>query len=205
MSFAEYVSASLALIRDPRAYKAGDREGIIAHIRDVAQVTIDRPWEGVRRWSQLVWDGIEKGNLTWQDEQKIQNFRFSLSLAGSGRQDRRPEQGGPRSTDHLRESLCRAFNSRGGGAVGIGVTTKKGRSGLCICVLSATQWATSARVTMWLRKNKLRGTQPRPFHMQYAPQQNFQPRPPSDFQWQAPPPYVNNQHNTHFQQQPKNA
>ena len=109
LTMPEYLAASLALIRDQRACRSEDREHILAHIHDVTQDAIGRPWEAVRRWSQGVWDKVDRGILLWDDTQGIHNFKVSLALAGNGRQGHDSEHKSQR-----RECICRAFNTRAG-------------------------------------------------------------------------------------------
>ena len=111
LSFAEYVNASIALIRDNRAFNPGDREHILEHIQDVTQDALERPWEGTRKWSQHIRDEVEKGRLAWTDHQSIHNKRCMMAILGS----QRPSATGESvKGNSRRECICRAFNSRGG-------------------------------------------------------------------------------------------
>ena len=108
----EYINASLALINDSRAYEPRDRDHILRHIQDVTHDIMDRPWDVVRRWSQRVWDAVERRELSWGDSQLIQNLRVSIAITGCskpGNQLVQAEHKGGRS-----ETICRAFNSRNG-------------------------------------------------------------------------------------------
>ena len=52
----EYINATLALIRDTRAYDQVDLLAILRHLQDVTQDAMQRDWPAVRRWSQFIWD-----------------------------------------------------------------------------------------------------------------------------------------------------
>ena len=71
------------------------------------------PWDVVRRWTQRIWDSVEKGIVKWGDDQLIQNLRVNIATAGKSAVT---GQGGAHG-DHKSaksEVICRAFNSRGG-------------------------------------------------------------------------------------------
>ena len=107
----EYVHASIKLVNDPRAYDQEDREHIMRHIQHVTHDIMERPWEGVRRWSQFIWDAVEKGQLKWSDTQLIENHRFCIAMTGGGRAT---QAAGGEVKGAKSEVICRAFNSRAG-------------------------------------------------------------------------------------------
>ena len=206
LSMIEYINASLSLIMDSRAYAPADREYILAHIQDVTQEALDRPWEGVRRWSQHVWDQIDNGAFQWADVQKIQNQRFRILTLGGATAGVRPgshneQKGGPR-----KEFICRALNSRSGcrsrshhdeGAARLmhicSFCDSIGRQCPCHNVLDCD--------------SKLRGPQPRThYQQQYSqPQQVYRTQAPSDQPWRQPTNSQNQFFQPNFQQQPKNG
>ena len=106
----EYVNATLALIKDTQAYDPADLLGIVDHLQDVTHDVMQRPWPAVRRWSQFIWDGVEKGTFRWNDYQIIQNHRVCIALtavgaAGTGNNNTQVTQ---------REYVCRDFQTRAG-------------------------------------------------------------------------------------------
>ena len=108
----EYVNAAIALVNDNRAYDGGDRGAILRHIQDVTHDIMERPWDVVRRWSQRVWDAVEKKHFTWGDDQHIQNLRASIAISGSNK----TTQGNSNSEGKGSKSevICRMYNSRNG-------------------------------------------------------------------------------------------
>ena len=109
LTYHEYMNALLALITDSRAFHPEERDHIMAHILDVSRDAMDRPWDTVRKWSQYIWDEVEKGNLTWRDRQSIHNHRCMMAIPSS----RPPLVHEGRQTSK-RDCICRAYNSRGG-------------------------------------------------------------------------------------------
>lgn len=78
----EYLSASLRLLHDPSAHRACDRDYILRHLLAVSIDAVTRLWAGVRRWTQTVWDSVEKGWCTWDDTAFIQEERVRISYTG---------------------------------------------------------------------------------------------------------------------------
>ena len=108
----EYVHAALALVNDRKAYNPGDREGILKHIQDVAHDAMERPWEDVRKWSQCVWDMVEKGSITWSEDQLIYNQRVNIAMTGGGGLKAGNHNSDTRASKS--EVVCRQFNVRTG-------------------------------------------------------------------------------------------
>ena len=71
----EYTNALVKLIMDHRASHPGDQMHMLRHLRDVTHDAMERPWPAVRRWSQAVFDAIERGEFIWADHQEIHNMR----------------------------------------------------------------------------------------------------------------------------------
>ena len=106
----EYIQATLRLVNDPRACKQEDRDHILLHLQDVTHDIMERPWEGVRRWSQYVWDAVERGEFKWSDAQLILNKRLAMAMMAGGKQSHSS------NTEHKGakvEVICRVFNARG--------------------------------------------------------------------------------------------
>ena len=109
LSSLEYVNATLALIRDRKAYDPVDQPAILRHLQDVTRDAIERPWHAVRRWSQFVWDTVELGDIKWQDYQQIQNERVRLAMTAPGCATSQIHRG-----EEAQEYICREFQSRTG-------------------------------------------------------------------------------------------
>ena len=107
----EYIHAAIKLVNDHRAYQPEDRDHIMRHIQDVVHDAMERPWENVRRWSQYVWDAVEKGEFKWSDSQLIHNSRVCIAMTSGGRTLQAAQ---PESKQQRSEVICRAFNSRSG-------------------------------------------------------------------------------------------
>ena len=83
--------------------------GTEGHMQDVTGDAMDRPWSAVRRWSQFIWDAIERGDMEWADRQAIQNERMRIAMTardGAGAASNHPSK--------LKEYLCRDFNAKSG-------------------------------------------------------------------------------------------
>ena len=105
----EYISAIIALLRDKRAYSPHDHGHIMSHLQDLTHDAAERPWPAVRKWSQQVWNQIERGDIRWSDYQLIQNLRVRMAITA-----------GPASQEHgaakqgLVEVVCRDHGKRSG-------------------------------------------------------------------------------------------
>ena len=105
----EYINALVKLLMDPRAYPTEDQPHILRHLRDVSQDAMERPWVGVRKWSQSVFDDIAGGEFAWSDYQLIQNARVRFAMTAPSQ-----SQAQAKHVGQAKEYLCREFNSRGG-------------------------------------------------------------------------------------------
>ena len=196
LSMPEYVNASIALLMDKRAYHPGDADHVLAHIQDVTHDVLLRPWEGIRRWSQHVWDEVEKGNITWDQHQIIHNQRVMMAITAN-RQSAGPE------TRSRRECICRAFNSRPGCKHRTHHDDGQLRfMHLCSFCDSDGRQCTGHNVVAC--ESKLRGAQPR---QGFASYNSFPPPPQprnntSDGQWRQSQPASTYQQ---FSQYPKNG
>lgn len=121
LSMIEYISCTLALLRETDAYSANDLHDIIRHLGAVAIDAMVRPWPSVRRWSQHIWDLIERGRCKWSDYQIIQDERFRLSYMNLPHQtgSAAPTAGAARTGGAAQpvansSAICRDFNSING-------------------------------------------------------------------------------------------
>lgn len=116
----EYISCTLALLRDTDAYKDSDLHVIIRHLGAVAIDAMVRLWPNVRRWSQHIWDLVERGKCQWSDYQIIQDERFRISYMNLPNQatqsNSAPSTARAGSTAPAGSSvaICRDFNSING-------------------------------------------------------------------------------------------
>lgn len=79
MSFNEYINCTLLLVNDDEAYNKNDLPHILRHLSAVATDAMFRPWPSVRRWTQAIWDYVERGKCQWDSETFIQNERVRMS------------------------------------------------------------------------------------------------------------------------------
>lgn len=100
MSYHEYVCCLLSLLHDAKSHDSADRDHILSHFHAVATDAILRPWPNVRRWTQQVWDHIEKGRCKWSNETFIQNERVRLCYMDM------PQQSNASASNS--NSLCRS-------------------------------------------------------------------------------------------------
>lgn len=115
MTYHEYVSCLLALIHDSSAFIPSERDDIIRHFHAVAIDAIVRPWPSVRRWTQLIWDHVEKGTCKWSSYTFIQNERIRVSYMNMSQSSSASANSNSRKHEHdMRYVLCRDFNSVGG-------------------------------------------------------------------------------------------
>ena len=107
----EYVNAALTLVNDKRACATQDRDYILKHIQDVSHDAMRRPWESVRRWSQHIWDAVERKEMGWSDTQLIQNERVNVAMTTTHKLNQHTANEGRSGRQEL---ICRPLNSRAG-------------------------------------------------------------------------------------------
>ena len=73
--------AYTAMMQDGTLIHPEDKPAHMEHLRQVCQDTVDWPWPAVRKWSNLVFDQIERGEITWADKQTIQYERMRTVMA----------------------------------------------------------------------------------------------------------------------------
>ena len=111
LSALEYIHAFVKLVNDHRAYDPAHKDDMLRHLQDVIHDAMDRSWEAVRRWTQQVWDAVERQDLRWGDTQLIQNMRVMSAIAAG----QKATASG--AVDHKlgkQEVICRQFNTRAG-------------------------------------------------------------------------------------------
>ena len=106
----EYINAMVKLSMDASAYDPRDLPHILRHLRDVTHDAMERPWGAVRKWSQSIFDAIERGDFCWADRQDIHNERVRIAMTGPQQSMTSNKPG----TGQGAEYLCRDFNSRSG-------------------------------------------------------------------------------------------
>ena len=80
MTFHEYMSCFIKMIRDPLADQARNSDTLLEHLQQVVQDVAVRDWRSVRRWSQHTFDAMENGSYWWEDRPDIQFERFRYAL-----------------------------------------------------------------------------------------------------------------------------
>lgn len=83
MSALEYINCTHLLLRDYDAFDIADKEDIFNHLTAVTTDALARPWPAVRRWSQFIWDSVEKGRCEWNSYQYIQEQRVRICYMSS--------------------------------------------------------------------------------------------------------------------------
>lgn len=81
MSFIEYLNCYVKLINDHDAYDQNDKDDMLKHLGAVITDGMVRPWGNVRRWSQGIWDTIERGKCRWNSHYFIQEERVRVSYS----------------------------------------------------------------------------------------------------------------------------
>lgn len=115
MTSDEYMYCALALLHEKDTCDPRDRDDILAHIFAVATDILTRPWPAVRRWTQYVWDAVEKGRCKWGDYRYIQDARVRLCymtapgpVGASGNIG--PRTGAPTPATEVKTVVCPEFN-----------------------------------------------------------------------------------------------
>lgn len=119
MSALEYINASLLLLHDKSAYVQTDRDYILKHILAISTDALARPWLGVRRWSQYIWDQVDKGRCTWDNNTMIQDERIRISYTNGtvshvASSISAQQKSQPNASQVTSVALCREFNAVGG-------------------------------------------------------------------------------------------
>lgn len=113
----EYINASLLLWSDPSAYDPEDSQAIMDHITEVSTDALVRPWTSVRRWSNFIWDSVDKGRCVWSDTAFIRDARIRISYtngAPSTSSNGAHVWGGSGSQNDMTQVICRDFNNISG-------------------------------------------------------------------------------------------
>ena len=205
LSAMEYINAALSLVNDKRAVQPRDRDDILRHLQDVTHDAMERPWEFVRRWTQHVWDAVEAKEITWADDQSIQNRRIRIAITGGGGGSKPAAHAEQDSRGSKTEVICRPFNNRAGCRQRSHHDEGQVRW-LHICSFCDSVGRHCTGHNAIGCNNKLmypghpRTQGPNPHQPQFQ-----QPRVqgPETQNWRYP--NYNQGHNTHFQQFPKNA
>ena len=99
MSFKQFMCAYTTMLQDHTLVAAEDRAHMMAHLQQVCQDAQERPWPAVLKWSNYVFDRLERGELTWQDKEDIQLARVRIAISA---QSEAPVE---------QSVLCPAYNS----------------------------------------------------------------------------------------------
>ena len=141
----EYIEAMLALINDQAAYDPEDRPYISKHMEQVSKDARGRHWPNVRKWSQGIWDSIERKDYTWEDTQLIQNERFMICIAPPNqRQQGRNISSAPYTTGTHHPDETVGGHSVGCLIAGAGASTVPTMMDTCIIAPTVTPSARNA-------------------------------------------------------------
>ena len=117
----EYMLGLLSVLREDRKGHKPMKEQLVEHIFEVAEDSLILPWSTVRKYSQDVFDEIEKGKLAWDNHAKIQAMRLRATAASGPRTVKstggKPSQGpgsSGQSHGHPKEVACKDFNQERG-------------------------------------------------------------------------------------------
>lgn len=110
----EYISASLKLLHDTTACRPADRDHILRHVLSVSVDALTRPWGGVRKWTQSIWDSVEKGWCKWDDARFIQDERVRISYTGGAPPASQGGQHRPAAGSSIPSFPCKDFNGLSG-------------------------------------------------------------------------------------------
>lgn len=117
MSFNEYINCTLLLVNDDEAYNKNDLPHILRHLSAVATDALFRPWPAVRRWTQAIWDYVERGKCKWDSETFIQNERVRMSYMSAPQASNNlthSNNARGASQESLVMVVCRDYNGPGG-------------------------------------------------------------------------------------------
>ena len=103
MTFNEYLVSFLKMLRHPKTAPYFNHALLLEHLQQIVEDSLIREWSVVRRWSQAMFDKIEKGDHTWEDKShtQLERIRYALLAQKSQHNDRQER----------REVPCRDFNS----------------------------------------------------------------------------------------------
>ena len=103
MDFTEYIKAYMNMLtcKSPPFPIIGHVRFHLEHIEQLAEDNRIKRWEVVRKWSQYMFDNVEKGSITWENELKVQLTR------------QRVQEAAERSTTSSvnTSSICKMYNA----------------------------------------------------------------------------------------------
>ena len=83
MDFTEYVRAYMNMLTcsNPPFPIIGNIKHHLQHIEQLAEDNKIKRWDVVKKWSNYMFDNVEKGNITWENELKVQLERQRIQDA----------------------------------------------------------------------------------------------------------------------------
>ena len=108
MSFNDYVIGFTTMLLDKRVTDPQDWHHLITHLNQVSKDAHERPWGGVRNWSDAVFTAIERADITWQDKASIQFDRMRFSLAPP----QTPNNYSQKPQNSTKEIPCPEYNAK---------------------------------------------------------------------------------------------
>ena len=91
-------------------------EHMLSHLHNVVEDSLVLSWNAVRRFSQNVFDQIEKGKLSWDDSSAIQTLRNRSAVIGDpkGRGSAVTHTTNAKQPSDGKDVACQEFNSQRG-------------------------------------------------------------------------------------------
>ena len=80
ISFPLFVNGMAGLILNKLPDQGSTAAALARHLREVAEDTIDRPWQVAREWSKTTFDKIQRGEVTWNEYSEIQRERLRNNM-----------------------------------------------------------------------------------------------------------------------------
>ena len=101
MDFTEYVRAYMNMLncKNPPFPILGHVKYHLEHLEQLAEDNKFKRWEVVRKWSYFMFDSVEKGTITWENELKVQLERHRVQEAAE------------RLTVAQSSSICKMYNA----------------------------------------------------------------------------------------------
>ena len=84
LTLQEYMLCYNNMLKDKNASYKGTMEQHLTHMSRIMEDSMYRPWHLIRRWSNRVFDDIDDGFLSWDEDFEIQNLRNRMVVGGIG-------------------------------------------------------------------------------------------------------------------------
>ena len=84
LTFHEFLLCYNNMLRDKNAGYKGTVDQHLLHMSRIIEDSMHRPWPLIRRWANKIFDEIDDGFLTWDNDQEIENLRNRMVGGGGG-------------------------------------------------------------------------------------------------------------------------